>query len=176
MKRFFVLSVLIALVVLGYGYWHGATHAAFSISVQVSGSAVGQGFVPGAEIILRDAAGLELARGRTDTHYNFVRLVHPLVGDCFAAEQAAVGSSAGLNAWQRCFEQQARWIPRWADRVHSVSLNTPSCDGPAVPVRVRKYAADWLLWWVPLPHVGGKPYTYYSLSLKVPENRCAGAG
>ncbi|MCP8686596.1 hypothetical protein [Marinobacterium sedimentorum] len=173
MKRLLLLAVLVALAVLGYGYWHGVTHAAFSISTQMPGATGGRGFVPGAEIILRDAAGLELARGRNAMQYNFVRLIHPQVGDCNAAEQAAAGSSAGRKAWQACFEQQARWIPRWADRVNSVSLSTATCDGPAVPVRVRKYAADWLLWWVPLPHVGGKPYTYYSLSLKLPEHRCA---
>lgn len=175
LRVLFVLGLVVALV-LGYGYWHGTTHGAFSITLRLPADKEQgiRGFVPGADVILRDAMGLELARGRTDSQYNFVRLVHPQVGDCNVAEQAAMGSTAGRSAWQTCFEAQARWIPRWADRVHSVSLSTPNCDGPAVPVRVRKYAADWLLWWVPLPHVGGKPYTYYSLSLKMPEPPCAG--
>jgi hypothetical protein len=172
--RLLLLLVLIATAVLGYGYWQGATHATFYISVQASGGAAGgQGFVPGAELILRDAKGRELARGRNDERYNFVRLSHPQLGDCHAAEQAATTGTQARTAWQACFEQQARWIPRWAEKVQSISLRTPDCGWVSVPVKVHKYGADWLLWWVPLPHVGGKPYTYYSLNVSLPEQSCA---
>ncbi|UTW12765.1 hypothetical protein [Marinobacterium rhizophilum] len=174
MKRCLALLCVLALAVLGYGYWHGATHGAFSISLRLAGEKTqgSQILLAGAEVVLRDTQGLELARGRMDRRYNFVRLVHPAVGDCQDAEQAAAGSSAGRSAWQACFEAQSRWIPAWAEKVHSISLSTPGCRWPEIPVKVRTYGPDWLLWWVPLPHVGGKPYTYYSLSVSLPPPAC----
>ncbi len=172
--RWLLLAGLIVALVLGYGYWHGTTHGALWMTLRatVEEGQAEEGFVPGADVMLWDATGLELARGRTDTEHNFVRLIHPRVGDCRGAELAAVGSSAGRSAWQACFEAHARWIPDWAAKVRSVSLSTPECRWPAVPVEVRKYSADWLLWWVPLPHVGGKPYTYYSINVSMPRPVC----
>jgi hypothetical protein len=36
-----------------------------------------------------------------------------------------------------------------------------------VPVSVREYADDWWLWWVPLPHLGGPPYTNLELTVNL---------
>ena len=42
-----------------------------------------------------------------------------------------------------------------------------------LPVTSHKSNGDWWLWWVPLPHIGGKPLTYYSLSIYVDGTNCA---
>jgi hypothetical protein len=48
-----------------------------------------------------------------------------------------------------------------------------SCVLQGVPVRVERVNDEWLLWWVPLPHIGGLPRQYFGLSLAVDARACA---
>ena len=128
--------------------------------------------MPGAEITLLSAEGTPLARGYSDQRYNFVHLLHPEVGDCHEAEAAAMTSTTGRTAWQECFAQLSSWIPQWAAEVHQVSIRDGDCTYDNIPVTIKSFNSEWLVWWVPLPHVGGKPYTYYSMTVRVPEQLC----
>ena len=47
------------------------------------------------------------------------------------------------------------------------------CELKGVPAISQKSNGDWWLWWVPLPHIGGKPLTYYSMFIHVDGINCA---
>jgi len=168
------VSVIAALGVLGYGYWFASTHASLHVQVDAAGSDVELGAIlPGREYGLLDAHGTELARALGDEHYHYLHLSHPTAGDCHRFESAAFSASSARRAWFDCFAQISSWIPKWIDSVRMVRSTDRSCDGRApVPARVRDWGADWWFWWVPHPHIGGKPYRYYSLRLRVDEAGC----
>ncbi len=168
MPRVLGFVALLAVAVLGYGYWHAATHASFYISVDGLTRPAEQGqYGPVATVALHNAAGEVLARGVVDEKYNYVRLLHPDVGDCHAIESAATTSPQGRTAWQACFARLSTWIPTWARDVHQAEVVYGDQRFAKIPVTVSESGGEWALWWVPLPHVGGKPYTYFSATIRV---------
>lgn len=124
-------------------------------------------------IMIRDSNGKLLATGQSDAQYGTVYLAHPDTGSCYEAERQATRSRSGMNAWQNCFKQYSTWIMEWIDEARFVDVQVAGCRLNMIPVSVKdRGAADWLLWWVPLPHVGGKPYTYFSLTLRIDPLQC----
>ncbi len=61
----------------------------------------------------------------------------------------------------------ATWIPQWAGKVKQVDVVYQGQIFAEIPVNVSVYNSDWYFWWVPLPHIGGRPYTYYRASITV---------
>jgi hypothetical protein len=168
-----LITVGIIGCILGYGYWHSITHASFHIQLNFKGVTNGKPkTIPKAEIIFLDAEGRVLATGMSDEQYNYVHLIHPEVGDCHEIEKSAPFSEKAGESWQECFEHLSTWVPKWARKVRQVDLKTQSCLWRNIPVTVSENNSDWFLWWVPHPHIGGKPYTYYSLSITVEEDNC----
>ncbi len=173
MRKLFISIAVIIGCILGYGYWHSYTHASFHISLDFKAAGSKNPVpLPKAEIFFLDSAGRIIANGIGDAQYNYVHLIDPVVGDCHKFEKSAVTSKDARNAWQECFEHLSTWIAGWAGNVRQISLKSPICQLEYYPVTVSRYNSDWYLWWVPLPHVGGKPYTYYSLNLTIDEKDC----
>ena len=169
------LLIIVAIIggVLGYGYWHSTTHAYFYVYLDVMSAAKGKPQTPPkTEVFFLDSEGRLLAKGISDAQYNFVHLIHPEVGDCHAIEKSAAFSKEGRQSWQECFKHLSTWIAGWASNVRQVDLKTEGCPLRNIPVAVSKNNSEWFLWWVPHPHIGGKPYTYYSLSITVEESSC----
>jgi hypothetical protein len=81
-------------------------------------------------------------------------------------------SKEARKSWQECFAHLSTWIPDWAGKVRQISLKSPAGQLENHPVAVSRYNSDWYLWWIPHPHMGGKPYTYYSLNLTIDEQDC----
>ena len=157
-------ATALAAAVLGYGAWHAHTHATvgFYLSDQQ-----GHGGVRDAELLLRDAHGDALAQVQLHPPHGLARYVGTGAIDCSAEE------SRGGPDWQRCFEAQSRWFAHWAARVASADLRVGDCRVTALPLSNTVYG-DWWLWWVPLPHVGGKPYRHVSLRGALDVTPCAG--
>lgn len=173
MMRILLIFIVIFGCVLVYGYHHSITHGTLYAQIDIQGdSGSGPTSLSGTEVIFQDAEGNLLATGRGDQNYNFIHLIHPEIGDCRDAEQAALSSSDTRTAWQRCFERISTWIPSWVRKVHQVELKTENCQAIIAPVMVSEHSSDWFFWWVPHPHIGGKPYTYFTLHIKVNENYC----
>ena len=119
-----------------------------------------------AEVLFLDSEGRVLANGISDAQYNYVHLIHPEVGDCHQIEQLAPFSRQARGNWQDCFEQQSTWIAQWASQVRQVEVRFQECQWRDIPVTVSNGNSEWFLWWIPHPHIGGKPYSYYSLDIK----------
>jgi len=173
MKIVLIIVVIMACI-LGYGYWHSLKHASFHIQLDFNNESDGtQKSRPRVRIKFLDSKGRVLAHGISDDHYNFVHLIHPEVGDCHEVEQSASVSKSGKNAWQACFEDLSTWIATWVSHVSQIDIKEQQCTWRNIPVTVSKSDSDWLLWWVPHPHIGGKPYTNYSLNITVGSETCA---
>jgi len=157
---------------LAYGYWHAATHATLSFSISDASPGARAYSLPGIELRLRDAAGHELAVARSQGPYHVIAIVEPAEFSCAALEQSAFASTTAREAWQACFARQSRWIAGWAGRIAAADLRAGDCRLSRIPLPVTTYN-DWWLWWVPLPHVGGKPYALHSIALALDPSKCA---
>ena len=162
---------LLFVALLSYGYWHVTTHGSVHISVYTNSSEGGLRSLHVDEVTLLGPSGEVLARGRSEPRTRVVYLEHPRVGSCLEAEQTATTSQSGRNAWQTCFETHSRWVVTWARDVRAAKLSFDDCAVTA-PVEIRESSDEWWLWWLPHPHLGGKPYTYFSLVLSVGSEAC----
>lgn len=173
MRKMLIIVAVIGCI-LGYGYWHSSTHASFHIQLNFKDDTMGKPkIIPKAEITFLDSEGRVLANGIGDEQYNYVHLIHPEVGDCHEIEKLASTSKEARESWQECFEHLSTWIPQWASKVRQIDLRAQGCIMKNISVTVSKHNSDWLLWWVPHPHIGGKPYSYYSSSITIEKNNCA---
>ncbi len=91
-------------------------------------------------------------------------LAHPDIGQC--------GPDLAQDGYRDCFRAQAAWIPRWADGVRFANVVLARCSLARRAVRLNAHRDNLLLWWVPLPHVGGLPYTRYSANLALDLRTC----
>lgn len=173
MRKLLIIFGIIGCV-LGYGYWHSVTHASYHIQIHFIDGIAGLPATPRskAEIRFLDSEGRLLADGTVDEEYYYVHLIHPEVGDCHEVEKSALFSKEARGSWQECFQQQSTWIPTWAEKVRKADISTRNCLWKDIPVTVSKRNSDWFLWWVPHPHIGGKPYTYYNTDITVDINNC----
>lgn len=169
---------LCAAGVLAWGWWHARTHATLDVSVRdLAGKTERQAWasVTSADIEFLDGGGKVVARGQIGGAYNVFGLLHPELGDC---SRHAVESTQRVEAreeWRRCFAAVSEWVPTWVDGVRQVTVTLPDCRIPPIAARPTRMADDWWLWWVPLPHIGGVPYGYYSLTLDVDSRKCQAA-
>jgi hypothetical protein len=117
-----------------------------------------------ARLSLRDAAGTVLAEAVLEPPHGLPRWTGPQGAvDCLDAR-------AG-ESWQRCFEQQSRWMAQWVPRADHAAVSVGACRIERLPVQRRSHD-DWWLWWVPLPHVGGTPMSHHTLELHLDSVRC----
>ena len=168
-----IVAVLV-LTVLAYGYWHSATHSSLYVSLDVVTEGDKNGLLTlEAKLEFLDAKGSVLANGVRDKQYNFVHLMHPTYGDCHEAEKMAAFSSEARSSWQECFEHLSTWIATWIGDVALVNVKYGKCLIEHSPITISQSSADWYLWWVPHPHIGGIPYSDYSATIIVDEEDCA---
>ena len=171
--RILLSVVTIAALILGYGYHHAATHGWLYITLMDTSVKPYGGNVRDAELRLLDGEGKLLADAKSDHKFGVVRLIHPEAGYCAAAEQSASASPEARDQWQKCFKTLSTWLVSWAGRIRSVDVKFANCDLKAIPVIVRESRQDWWLWWVPLPHMGGQPLTYFGVSINVDGANCS---
>jgi len=171
------LAVLIA-AGLGWGYWRAATHGALHVAlydVALKTERQLWGDLRNAEVAFKDEAGAVLATGSTEPRFGVFSVRHPTAGDCRREERAATTDAAGMDAWNRCFAAQSRWFPTWVRRARYAEVKTGECRVERTPVELRESKSGWWLWWVPLPHIGGSPYTYFTLSVWIDSRACRAA-
>ena len=167
--KIILLFVLLLGLLLGYGYWHQANHGYLYLSLYQDESLI---TLTGVELLLLDAAGKPLAEGRTDDKFGVTHLKHPGLGYCSEKEQRAAYSKQSRQDWQDCFKAQSQWLMEWIEAFRFLSISIADCQLDRIPVSVRKSHNDWWLWWVPHPHIGGKPHTGYGVSLIIDPLAC----
>lgn len=170
--RYILLSIIFITLVLGYGYWHASNHGTFEISIYDASADNSFTSLKEVVITLRDDTGAALASGKSDPSHGTIFIRHPQIGSCNEVESNATQSRDGMNAYQHCFRQHSTWLMEWVRQVRTIDVNFRDCQLETIPVTVKEYIEDWWMWWVPLPHVGGRPYTYFSLSVRIDPLTC----
>ena len=168
----------VAVAALGWGYWHAATHGALDVQVHdlaLKNDGQAYGRVSRAELAFIDAAGTVLASGSAGEPYGMVSIRHPAIGDCRREEREAFASPQAMENWRQCFETQSRWLVTWVPRARYASVDLGKCRIDKVPLSLEQSKEDWWLWWVPHPHIGGAPYTYFKLTLRIDSGTCRAA-
>lgn len=177
-RKTLIALALVVAAALGWGYWHAVTHASLHVSVHdvaLKTDRQRYGHVTDAEIVFLDGGGDELARGGVHPPIGVFAIRHPQVGDCREFENAAASGAPARDAWRQCFQTISRWLVTWVEAAHRATVTLGSCRIVDVPVSLHVYRDGWWSWWVPLPHVGGKPYTLYSLALTIDSAHCIAA-
>ena len=175
LRRVSLLLLAAPATLLGWGYWHARTHATLNLSlydVSLKNDRQAYGRVEKADIGFVNAEGKVLAQGSIREPYGVLALYHPEIGDCSRYERQASSDSQAREDWQRCFKAQSRWLTTWVHDVRYVTVEMNQCRVERLPVLLRKYTESWWLWWVPLPHIGGKPYTHVELTGKLDSVAC----
>ena len=159
---------------LGWGWWHAQTHASVHVAINDVALKTRQRLwaeLKSGELVLRDATGRALAHGRITGPYGIVEFTDAAAGDCGRFERQVPYDAAARAGWQSCFESLSRWQAGWARQVVTASVAAGTCKIDVVPVEAGR-SDEWWLWWVPLPHVGGTPYTTYSMRIFIDSAKC----
>ena len=168
-------------LVLAWGYWHAWNHTDLWVNVyeHSAKSEAGPHVLPrGVTLTFWDKRHAPLAVARSVGPPSLILPVHPNteIGNCQHAQLRPPAGNAAAGDYAACIEQYSAWCAKWATRVHSADVRVGSCEVRDVPVTVRVSISDWLLWWVPIVHIGGLPFEYVSLSIHIDSVTCvAGA-
>ena len=167
-KKVVLLAVIIIFSVLAYGYWHMSTHGWLYISLNGLGMVKnGQKYenIKNAEIALLTHDGNLLAKGKSDNNYGVVYLAHPEFGYCVEGASKTTDITATKQSWYDCYKKQSKWLIDWVRQVEYMDVAFGTCRLKKIPVVVSESTDPWWLWWVPHPHIGGMPITYFNVSL-----------
>ena len=168
MRLLLILLVIAAATSLGYGFWHQRTFATFHMSLKDVSQPVRGGAVLNAQLTFLDAASRPLARGKTDPKFGVVMVHHPGAGYC--------GTDLTPDDYRRCFWTQSEWLTTWLPDLRYVSVAVGRCRIERIPIDLRRSTDSLLIWWVPLPHVGGVPFSRYSAYLEIDSRVCTVTG
>ena len=162
-------AALTGALILGWGYWHAVTHAYLHIHVDDYGlksSSLIYGAPHDVTLILRDRSKIALAAAKSIEPAGYVLAVHPdaNIGTC--EHRASPGDHSA------CYAQYSAWSSRWAPHVRSADVSIGGCHLRGVPVATTVSNSEWMLWWVPLPHVGGPPRRYFDFAIAVDSRAC----
>ncbi|MFY9317631.1 MAG: hypothetical protein WAO95_18985 [Burkholderiales bacterium] len=171
-SKILVAFVALAALVLGWGYWHALNHAYLHIRVDdyaLKSERLLYDSPHDVTLVLRDGANAQLAVARSVEPAGYILAVHPSaeIGNCEHR-----GSAAAPGDHAACYERYSAWSADWAPRVRSAEVRVGSCELRDLPVTVRSTNEEWLVWWVPLVHVGGLPRRYFEFSVAVDSRSC----
>jgi len=158
-----VIAIVAAALVAGGFVWSGLRGYVW-VSVHDIATAPGTEDRFAVEIVFRAADGLRLASAQRDSRYGSIRVRHPTLGFC--------EPTMGRELWYRCNATVASWVMQWAKRVVAVDLLLDNCQIMNSPIRLNRQRYGVYSWWVPLPHVGGAPFTQYGLELRIDSTQC----
>ena len=168
-KVFLVASVVFASI-LAWGYWHSATHASMSLRVEDYGLQTDRqiyGTPHGVTLTFFGTANEQLASARSVEPAGYVLAIHPdpSIGDCSKYQNSQ-------QEYADCYSQYSAWASSWAPRVRTAAVSSGGCTLHDLPVNGYSSNAEWWLWWVPLPHIGGVPRRYFEFVVKVNTKSC----
>lgn len=166
---------LVIVITLARGYAFVKSHGSLGVyATDVSDTTHRSRVVP-LVVTFLDASGATLARMTADTATGVLYVTEPTAYACRAVEVGAATDPGARRDWTRCFDGESRWLVTWVRRARSADVDAPPCSLRRMPVRISESTDPWWLWWVPLRHVGGDPYTYFNVDLRFDRSRCAAA-
>ena len=168
MRTLIVLLVIAVATSVGYGYWHRSTFATLYLSLKDVAERSRSGAVLDAQLTFLDADSRPLARGKTDGKWGVVLVRHPSAGYC--------ESGLAPDEYRACFWTHSEWMMTWLGKLRYVNIAIGQCRIERAPIDLRVSRDSLLTWWIPLPHVGGVPFTSYRAHLELDSRVCAVTG
>jgi hypothetical protein len=165
------VAAALALLVLSWGAWRAHTRAYVSLQVHDHAGRTRERLwrdASEARVLLHDSQRRLRAEALLEPPHSLPRWIGP------AREAVDCRPSSDPEAWRHCLDAQSRWMAAWATHAERADVLIGTCRIDGLPV-ARRSRRDWLLWWVPLPHVGGSPLGDHVLELHVDSARCASA-
>ena len=171
-------AIAASVLVLAWGYWYSLNHASLQLRVDdyaQKSERQAHGAPHGVTLTLRDHANVPLAVARSVEPLGYILAVHPSadIGNCEHRGIRPSSDNGSQGDYSACYKQYSAWSATWAPRVHRADVSVGSCQLRNVPVTVRISNNEWLLWWVPLPHVGGLPRQYFEFAVAIDSRACA---
>lgn len=161
-------AAVLAVALPAWGYWFSLRHAYVSIRVEdysLKSATLAYGTPHGATLSFRDESGAQLATARSVEPLGYILAVHP---------DAAIGNCEHrVTDHAECYGEYSAWSAAWAPQVRSADVAVGSCRLQRVPVRTHRSNDEWMVWWVPLPHVGGLPRQYFDFAVAIDAKACA---
>src|SRR2546427_12150265 len=147
--------LVIAIIVLAYGYWFGKNHGSLYVMVTDVSDREHPKDIRSVELSFLDSSGNELAQatGTEESGAIFVSL--PKVYSCRELEQHAT-LPQGEDDWARCFARQSRWLTTWVRNGKSVHIHSRYCTIRSMPISVSEHGDTWRLRWGPRGPIGGQ--------------------
>jgi hypothetical protein len=176
MKRLPIALVAGMVLLAGAFAWHyvySIRHATLQISVHDTGLRTQRRLYQSphdVRLSLHDASGKTLAQAHSVEPSGYILPIHPdaHIGDCRQYENPA----AGRMRYAECYNVLSLWFPGWVPHVHSAHIVLPACEFRTVAVKRSRYRANWWMWWVPLPHMGGSQRDHFTLEMTIDSSRC----
>lgn len=162
MRNALAVFAILAVAVLGFGYWHVSTHG--TLHVYLHDKAKQHGHVYDGRLVFYDAGGKVLARAKTDSKWGVVWPQNPLSGYC--------GPELAGDAFHACFAIETVWLMDWAPHTSRAEIQAGACHIKDIPVKVATHPDNIFMWWLPLPHAGGLPRTNYSFNIAIDSREC----
>ncbi len=151
---------------MGYGWWHRATHATLEVQLVFNAKGGAAKRLRNGQLTFLDSEGRELARATIDTRRGVVWLAHPERGQC--------GPDLARDTYLDCFRAHSEWIPLWIGQARRANVMLEGCAIADAPVTLFTRRDNLLLWWVPLPQVGGRPYARHIATVRANQQWCGG--
>jgi hypothetical protein len=152
---------------VAYGYWFGVNHGSLYITVLDVSDREHSRDVRPVHLTFRDGDGKVLAEAAGSEKSGAIFVSSPPEYSC--------DETAQREEWAKCFERQSTWLPTWVREVRFADVVSDSCTIQRMPVTLSEHPDTWWLWWVPLRHIGGKPYTSFSFSIQFNRDACRSA-
>lgn len=169
-KHLRLLALLLGIIIvgiLGYGYWHTATHSTLEINIRIDPSDTKAALQSPTIITFKGQDGNDVATGEIAPETARVYLIHPGHQHCTALFKKSLLSKEEKALWHDCFREYSLWIPTWISHVSTIAIESGSCLQSNIPFVVHEHTNSWWFWWVPMRHIGGKPYTYYFSEINI---------
>ena len=169
-------AILLAVIVtLARGYAFVKAHGSLSAYATDVSDTIRRSRVVPLALTFLDSSGATRARMTADSATGVLFITEPVQYACHAVEVGAATDASARREWTRCFDRESRWLMTWVRRARFIDIDAPPCSLRRLPLRISESADPWWLWWVPLRHIGGDPYTYFSVDVRFDRSRCAGA-
>lgn len=149
---------------MGYGWWHRTAHATLEVQLVFNARGGTANRLRNGQITFLDGESRELARATIDTRRGVVWLAHPERGQC--------GPDLARGAYLDCFRAHSEWIPLWIEQARRANVALEGCTIADAPVTLFTRRDNLFLWWVPLPHVGGRPYARHIATVTANQRQC----
>ena len=177
--KFLFAATGVIVIALAWGYWHSQTHASLSLRVDDYGlktETAAYGTPHAVTVRFLGPANEELAIARSVEPIGYILAIHPR-NDIANCEHRGIRSPAGQASqsdYADCYAELSAWTSQWALLVRRAHVTVGTCEVRDLPVSIYSSNADWWLWWVPLPHVGGVPRRYFEFAVKIDSRACTG--